>query len=204
MNGNHAGHRPEGGAAGTRRPAPPPRYGPPSTAPPVVPAPLAPPTPPGPWLVTPLPGAGSAPARQRRAPRVLTVVAAVALLAAAATAAVKSGLFGAGRPTVNVSGSLMLDSRDGVLRLGSTCTGTGGYDDIHAGTQVVATDQSGTVIATGALLTGEPSDGACRFRFTVTVPAGRKFYGISVSHRGTIQYTENELRHGVGLCLGSD
>jgi hypothetical protein len=143
------------------------------------------------------------PRGQRRALLVLTVVAVVALVAAAGTAAVKSGLFGTVQPTIKVSGSLTLGSRDGVLRLGSTCTGASGYDDIHAGTQVVATDESGTVIATGSLLPGEPSGNACRFRFAVTVPAGKKFYGMSVSHRGTIQYTESDLRHGVELSLGS-
>jgi hypothetical protein len=36
------------------------------------------------------------------------------------------------------------------------------------------------------------------------VPAGKKFYGVSVSHRGTVQFTEQEIKAGPGLTIGDD
>lgn len=104
-----------------------------------------------------------------------------------------------------VNGSLVLADSGGVQKLaGSVCQGTGGYDDIRQGTQVVVTDESGTVIATGELESGLLVGGHCMFAFTVSsVPSGKSFYGVSVSHRGTLQYKQDQLQSGVQLSLGS-
>ncbi len=74
-----------------------------------------------------------------------------------------------------------------------------GYGDIKAGTQVVITDEHQTTLGVGQLTTA----GTCRWTFQVPgVPAGKSFYGVTISHRGTIQYTEAQLRQGVQLSLG--
>jgi hypothetical protein len=151
--------------------------------------------------------------RRRAGLIVLTVLATVALVLAAGTASIMSGLVGLGtsgasaHSTYRARGVLELKDAAGVLNLdGATCSGMRGYDDIHAGAQVVVTDQSGTVIATGSLeagqLLGSGADRVCRFQFQLPVPTGKSFYGVTVSHRGTIQYTESALRAGVHLSLG--
>ncbi|MCE0766287.1 hypothetical protein LWC35_25780 [Pseudonocardia kujensis] len=87
---------------------------------------------------------------------------------------------------------------------GTTCSGSGGYSDIHAGTGVTIANASGAVVATGALATGRASSPTtCDFAFTVPdVPAGEDFYQVTVSHRGTLTSSADELRSGPGLSLG--
>lgn len=91
--------------------------------------------------------------------------------------------------------------------VGRTCAGDGGYDDIRAGAQVVVTDADGGTVALGELsqgrMDGSVPDATCQWRFTVAdVPAGAGFYGVEVTHRGALQYTEQELRSPISLSLG--
>lgn len=109
---------------------------------------------------------------------------------------------------ITARGVFTLADSDGVENLDDVhCTGMRGYDDIGAGAQVVITDQAGTVIGTGSLsggtMLGSGPTRQCQFPFEVTnVPAGKSFYGVSISHRGTLQYTENQLTSGLELQLG--
>lgn len=89
------------------------------------------------------------------------------------------------------------------------CTGDGGYDDLHAGATVTVTDADGSVVALGSLGSGRlQSDGSafppCVFPFTVSdVPAGFGFYGVEVSHRGSVPVTGEEAAAGyVRLTIG--
>lgn len=88
---------------------------------------------------------------------------------------------------------------------GSGCAGTGGYSDIAAGTEVVIADGSGATLAIGnVLVTTLISANQCDLAFSVTgVPSGKSFYGVTVSHRGTIQFTEAQLKAGPALTIGS-
>ncbi len=82
-----------------------------------------------------------------------------------------------------------------------------GYEDIHAGTQVIVTDQSGEIISLSKLTVGalvlngdEPiSEQPCSFLFIATVPSGRTAYGIEVAHRGKVFYTEKDLRSSAAV-----
>lgn len=80
-----------------------------------------------------------------------------------------------------------------------------GYEDVRQGANVTVTDASRKTIALGSLGAGH-SDGFqlfCIYRFVVTdVPAGLKFYGVEVSHRGSVQFTGAQLKKGVALSLG--
>lgn len=84
------------------------------------------------------------------------------------------------------------------------CKGYQGYDDMDEGAQVkVAVD--GKTVGTGSLKQGTSTDNgySCNFAFEVPdVPAGSKFYSVTVSHRGSIDYKEDELKSGVSLQLG--
>ena len=107
---------------------------------------------------------------------------------------------------VTIDGSVTLSSGiDG----GSTCQGKDGFDDIREGTTVVVHDSAGKVIATGELSAGVGEEMvadmalSCRFAFSVRDVPRQKFYGIEVSHRGTVTFTAAQVENGdVALSLG--
>jgi hypothetical protein len=104
-----------------------------------------------------------------------------------------------------ISGSFtLLDAGEhGILHTGSWCTGTGGYGDIGQGTQVVVKDGSSKYLASTVLGAGTYSTGSCSFSFTVTLTQGEDAYAVSVSHRGEIFFTWNQLvSSGPQLSLG--
>jgi hypothetical protein len=107
--------------------------------------------------------------------------------------------------SLSVKGTLTLtDSAFSLSDVGAVCNGSGGYDDITTGAQVVVTSETGTVLATGALGAGAVlTPGSCTFDLAVPdVPPGHKFYGVTVSHRGVLQFTADQLSN-VSLTLGS-
>lgn len=92
----------------------------------------------------------------------------------------------------------------GTLELGHSCSTAGsGYGDIERGAQVVVR-VDGKTAAVGSVGASTPmGHSSCSFIFTVTdVPGGEKFYEVEVTHRGGINFTEEEMRHGVSLSLG--
>lgn len=96
------------------------------------------------------------------------------------------------------------------------CSGTGGYDDIAPGLGVVVKDQSGTILATGALSflrfdgASDPDlpgigFGSCTFSFRIRSVPRATFYEVEVGHRGGLTYSYDELRQRswhVELTLG--
>jgi hypothetical protein len=86
---------------------------------------------------------------------------------------------------------------------GTSCRGTGGYDDIAEGVQVKITDASGAVVQLGTLGAGQVKSFRCVFTFwIVEVPVNRQdVYGVEVSHRGIVQFRQDEALL-LGLTLG--
>jgi len=140
---------------------------------------------------------------ERHAPR-------LALIAAAVLAcAIVGGVFiakGHAKAAAFVSrGSMTLSDSDhnGIRFSGTSCEGSGGFSDIHTGAQVTVTDQSGKTVGISELQQGSYAAGNnCAFPFQVKVPSGLKFYGVAVTHRGTVQYSETQMRSGPALSLG--
>lgn len=93
---------------------------------------------------------------------------------------------------------------------GQPCAVDGGHADIRAGAQVVVTDASGETLALGRLGGGTlqlPDPGvwgtrSCAFPFTVQAPGGHAFYGVEVTHRGVLRYTDEQLRRPLEMSLG--
>jgi hypothetical protein len=91
--------------------------------------------------------------------------------------------------------------------------GSGGYDDIGPGTNVVVRNNDGQVIGTARLGDGESLSlaeeldevlaGGCIWSTTVQgVPTGEDFYSVSVGDRGEQTYSEDDLdNEGWGLSL---
>ena len=80
------------------------------------------------------------------------------------------------------------------------CEGKGGYSDIREGTQVVVKDDTGSVVAVGALGPGDggwgvsgKGDTDCRLGFNIVGIPDEGFYSIEVSHRGELAYSYNDL-----------
>jgi hypothetical protein len=96
--------------------------------------------------------------------------------------------------------------QQGINFLGQ-CTGSGGYDDIQAGTQVTVRDAGGQIIAVGSLGPGVAHDDMgtpmtsddpiespmCVFPILVRDVPDSDFYAIEVSHRGELTFTRAEL-----------
>ena len=71
------------------------------------------------------------------------------------------------------------------------CTGSGGFDDIERGAQVVVSNGNGQTIGTTTLGYGE-LDVGCRFVFTVEVPRS-DFYAFTIGQRGGPTFSFEEL-----------
>jgi hypothetical protein len=85
------------------------------------------------------------------------------------------------------------------------CQGTSGYDDVERGLQVTISDQSGTVIGTGALDSGQVLEAGCVFRFEVNNIPVANFYKVAVGRRGEISYSLDQMKQmswSVELSLG--
>jgi len=83
--------------------------------------------------------------------------------------------------TMTVEGSVIVEG----------CTASSQVPDLDTGTQVVITDQTHAVVALGALETAGP----CDWTFRVPgVPTGRAYYSIEVGRRGTLTYSEDQIR----------
>lgn len=118
--------------------------------------------------------------------------------------------------TFMIAGQMQVSGSGSNLAFGNSvgeCRGKAGYDDLREGAQVVVAAANGKTIAIGRLGTGKSTtvggDGsvarlvACTFPITVQdVPDGEDFYKITVTHRGTQEYTRDQLRKPISLTLG--
>ena len=88
------------------------------------------------------------------------------------------------------------------------CTRTDPYPDVHTGTQVTVTDESGKVVALDTLGYGGADEifggyaTRCNYSLVIDVPEGSQFYGIEVAHRGVTRFSRADLDEIVSLTLG--
>jgi hypothetical protein len=106
-----------------------------------------------------------------------------------------------------VTGTLQLNGDGSIttsdLPMGFACGGIRGYGDIGPGSAVTITDESGTLLAKGAIENSRGDKTSCMLTFKVfDVPSGAKFYKLEISHRGDMSYTEAEVKQGVEVSLG--
>jgi hypothetical protein len=79
-----------------------------------------------------------------------------------------------------------------------------GYSDITPGAQVTITGPTGKVVAVGPLGTPFWDGVVCTFPFRIDrVPVRLAQYGITVSHRGTLDYTWAQVQQPVIMTLGA-
>ena len=120
----------------------------------------------------------------------------VALIAIAALAGC------GGDSTFTASGTLGLVAVDAAT---DDCgSGTGGFDDISEGADVVIYDAAGKRLAFGSLKAGKPQGdgGLCVFDFEIPeVPRGKGPYGIEVGSRGQVSFSEDKAED-IAISLG--
>lgn len=96
------------------------------------------------------------------------------------------------------------------VNIDDPCDAASGFEDVHAGTQVVIADEAGKTVALGQLDPGTLAGKAgqdvfslhCSFSFEVAdVPGGHPFYRVSVGRRGSQQFTAAQLQQRVHLSL---
>ena len=139
----------------------------------------------------------------------LVVAAGVIALGVAGGGAIIAVVHSAGQTTRTIRGALDLaqdtsgfgENFSGSGE-GSPCNGSGGYSDIGQGTAVTVHDATGKVVAEGSLDAGKILSGDCVFTFSVAHVPDSKFYGIEVSHRGTVTFARSEAGFA-GLTLGN-
>lgn len=103
----------------------------------------------------------------------------------------------AATPVIHViTGSLVLTDTAGlgISASGGTCQGADGYSDLAPGVSVILKDENGTVIGSTVLGEGTGTSTTCTFAFSLSdVPDTAKFYVITVSHRGDVSDSHDQL-----------
>ena len=111
--------------------------------------------------------------------------------------------------TITVTGSFVLRDEapnpyaPAIAVSGSSCSGTGGFSDIGAGTQVTVKNGKGDILATTFLEPGEGGRFLCTFPLSFEITEGEDRYVVSVGRRGDMTYSFADLKaNGVSLVLG--
>jgi len=105
----------------------------------------------------------------------------------------------------SISGQVAVQAKDYSGPEG--CSTNAGYADVAPGAQVVVTDQGGATVALGQLgsVTADHVHADCVYSISVDgVPTGKDFYGVQVTHRGAVQFTEDQVRSPISLTIGAN
>ncbi|WP_419197128.1 serine/threonine-protein kinase [Mycolicibacterium litorale] len=88
--------------------------------------------------------------------------------------------------------------KTGGLPGGYTCAGTEAYGDIGPNAPVTVEDESGKLLAKGAINRSDSEREGCSLSFRVSqVPSGAEFYRVQVADHAEGNYTEAEAKAGV-------
>ncbi|WP_194893891.1 hypothetical protein [Catenulispora pinisilvae] len=118
-----------------------------------------------------------------------------------ATTASSSATTASSSATTAVHGTLTLPD-GGYSSVGTTCSGSGGYQDISAGVAVTIGDQTGKTLAVTSLAAGTFGGGGCQFAFSTNVAAATT-YTVTISHRGTQTFTPADVASGFNMTLAA-
>lgn len=124
---------------------------------------------------------------------ILVTAIAIAVVAIAAIAWSQLGNVTQEKHTIHGDMTL-IDSTFSAYKIGATCSGTGGYNDIDEGASVKIKDQAGTLIGSGSLGAGAIAmKGVCVFSFDIANVRDAAFFQLEVSHRGQLSYSKADL-----------
>ena len=118
-------------------------------------------------------------------------------------------------PTPVLHGTFTLLASNSIFqRADGTCTGSGGYADITALTEVTVKNQAGDIIGITNLGDGKRgpatathiATAVCTFSFSLAGLPDATFYSFEVGHRGEVNYSAEQMASSdwtVTLTLGS-
>jgi hypothetical protein len=87
---------------------------------------------------------------------------------------------------------------------GYKCVGAREYSDVVPGAAVTVEDESGKLLAKGAIESSNNGRDSCLLLFNVdNVPGGAEFYRVQVAQRDEMNYTESEAKEGVEISIDS-
>lgn len=96
--------------------------------------------------------------------------------------------------TEEITGTFLLISSNSIDSSGNTCSGSGGYSDLSASTQVTVTNDAEETLARTRLGPGETlSTAGCLFKFSFEITEGEDSYVVSVGRRGEFAYSWDEI-----------
>lgn len=134
-------------------------------------------------------------------PAALAATAAIALAVGFVAGWASHAGGGSSSASTAVHGTLTL-ADGGYASIGTTCAGSGGYQDISAGVAVTIGDQAGKTLAVTSLGVGGFGGGGCQFAFSAKVPAATT-YTVTISHRGTQTFTPADIPGGFNMTLNA-
>lgn len=103
--------------------------------------------------------------------------------------------------SISVTGRVELGDGD-FIGENSDCYGQGGLSDISAGAEITVTGPDGTVLAFAHLEHGtRTSVTECDLPFALKVPRGQGIYTFTMERRGSIHYSEDDLKQPVEIVL---
>lgn len=144
--------------------------------------------------------AAADPTPRRKIPWLWIGVGAVVI---ALAIALPLALIGNSGDKITVVGTFTLKSTTSIDSNGVDCQGKGGYSDISQGVQVTITDDNGKVLKAVPLSGGrQEATGVCTFTFKAAISGTSSNYGISVSHRGVVDFSRAQMVLGPALTLG--
>ncbi len=101
----------------------------------------------------------------------------------------------------------IIDPDNERLDIGGECQGERGYDDLAPGADVVVSDETGLIIASGRLEDGVVLiSGDCRLPFFVADVPRANFYTIEISSRDGVTYSHAEMEGAnwaIQMSIGS-
>jgi hypothetical protein len=110
-------------------------------------------------------------------------------------------------PPFTLAGTLHLSSdvmKTAGLPGGYKCAGAREYGDVGPGAPVTVADESGKLLAKGAIKGSRDGSDGCSLTFQVDdVPTGAHFYRVQVAQHPEASYTEAEAKAGVDFLMGN-
>lgn len=106
-----------------------------------------------------------------------------------------------------LAGTLRLTSdivKTAGLPSGYKCAGADEYSDVGPDAPVTVEDESGKLLAKGAIKGSSSGQDGCVLKFRVNdVPSGAHFYRVHVAQHPEMSYTESEAKAGVEFLMGN-
>jgi hypothetical protein len=87
---------------------------------------------------------------------------------------------------------------------GGTCTGSGPYAALTAGTPITVRDAVGKVIAISRLGVGQDRGiGGCVFTWQAPNVPSERMYGVQISQLGVVDFPKGEVGGGFNTAIGN-